>query len=423
MSGLLCKYCATPEGEAGKLFLCSACSSAHYCSVKCQRAAWKDGHKHECETMIARRDDMGASSSHAFDDMKKWCDRNRHVFMLLVNVLLQGSSEVDSMLSSHVIFLDAIYSDSQRAVEVKSHKVVTIADADEEVRKARLSVRKPQLMTDNEHNVSIRQILEGPAPNSTVEMFSVVLISFTSSYGKTMRYVPLGCEPGFLFFRGGPSIEASAADLLHCLNTGKAGFGSCGSKADKVSAGAAATDFACEQIFLGRTSTRITEVRTALLPILTELLMATLLLGSKNLSLRKTHRLRISLLHNADKEVSAVSKCEAVALATLAEGQRKYAPVVMCESRAGRTNEDSWEDLLRGATAEIIEEAARRDSVYLPIVVIEFSTKEPTAQYLLPMFLAKAELKKMASAKFSREHHEQILTRTLHSFGPIPRFG
>lgn len=122
--------------------------------------------------------------------------------------------------------------------------------------------------------------------------------------------------------------------------------------------------------------------------------------------------------YEAEAKASTIRKCEAVAITMLVDGHRKYAPVVHCESRAGTSYHDSWEDLLRGSTAEKVEQAATRDSVYLLVLVIEFSAKEP-AQYVLPMFLAKAEVQRMEGAKCSREHHGQLLAKTLQSLGPV----
>ena len=64
------------------------------------------------------------------------------------------------------------------------------------------------------------------------------------------------------------------------------------------------------------------------------------------------------------------------------------------------------------------EEAARRESIYLPVVVIEFNAAE-SAQYFMPMFLAKSEIKMMEGAKLSLERHEKPLAETCQSLRPI----
>jgi len=47
--GKLCSNCQSPEGQALKHKICSACKQAFYCSVDCQRNHWKSGHKVECK--------------------------------------------------------------------------------------------------------------------------------------------------------------------------------------------------------------------------------------------------------------------------------------------------------------------------------------------------------------------------------------
>ena len=47
-----CSHTSTPAGEP--LTVCLGCGVAAYCSVDCQRAAWRAGHKAECKTMKER---------------------------------------------------------------------------------------------------------------------------------------------------------------------------------------------------------------------------------------------------------------------------------------------------------------------------------------------------------------------------------
>jgi MYND finger len=48
MAGLRCECCEKPRGES-VFMVCERCSLAHYCSVQCQRKAWKEhGHKMVC---------------------------------------------------------------------------------------------------------------------------------------------------------------------------------------------------------------------------------------------------------------------------------------------------------------------------------------------------------------------------------------
>jgi hypothetical protein len=51
ISSQRCVFCfeADNEDEAKSLLRCSRCKTARYCSIDCQRSAWKTGHKHICE--------------------------------------------------------------------------------------------------------------------------------------------------------------------------------------------------------------------------------------------------------------------------------------------------------------------------------------------------------------------------------------
>ena len=79
-SGIVCKRCGEAPDEATKFLLCSVCRGVHYCSVECQRVDWKLGHKKDCQVLVAMNKAFG--SGH--DDAKKWIDRNRLLFMVMV---------------------------------------------------------------------------------------------------------------------------------------------------------------------------------------------------------------------------------------------------------------------------------------------------------------------------------------------------
>ena len=49
VAGKLCSNCQSPEGNALKHKVCSACKSRFYCSTDCQRQDWKQGHNKECK--------------------------------------------------------------------------------------------------------------------------------------------------------------------------------------------------------------------------------------------------------------------------------------------------------------------------------------------------------------------------------------
>jgi ankyrin repeat protein len=54
--GLGCGACGRVEGQDGaRLFVCTGCASARYCSAYCQRGAWR-AHKGECMRLRAARE-------------------------------------------------------------------------------------------------------------------------------------------------------------------------------------------------------------------------------------------------------------------------------------------------------------------------------------------------------------------------------
>ena len=112
---LNCRQCGICDVELGrKMLLCAQCKSVHYCSTKCQSAHWKAEHKTECTVMSMRRQEMGEQ---LYDDLKKWCDKNRYYMTAIAVKLLRAYSETDSMLSSHVVHLEASYYADMRAVK------------------------------------------------------------------------------------------------------------------------------------------------------------------------------------------------------------------------------------------------------------------------------------------------------------------
>jgi hypothetical protein len=52
--GKLCSNCQSPEGTAIKHKVCSQCKTRFYCSVDCQRADWKGGHKDVCKELAKK---------------------------------------------------------------------------------------------------------------------------------------------------------------------------------------------------------------------------------------------------------------------------------------------------------------------------------------------------------------------------------
>lgn len=46
----VCKACGTSDARLSR---CSRCEAVYYCSVECQHAHWKAGHKRECKPKVA----------------------------------------------------------------------------------------------------------------------------------------------------------------------------------------------------------------------------------------------------------------------------------------------------------------------------------------------------------------------------------
>lgn len=368
---------------------------------------------------------METASVACHDDIKKWVDKNRGAFMMLVWRLLHCDVDAECLLSTHVAMLTANYDGIKRAVEVTSHEVVEIDVADQFANEEPPSLSALHTASDY---TSLRCMYSSPYPDSSGEIFSVLLVILATPAGKMLRRIPLGCEPNVALFMQSTRLlhktEGGAVqveNLLDCLNTGRAGLGSCGSKADKVSAAALAGEFADKPEEMQFNNARLAAIRTGLGEHMTELIMFTLLLGSKKHSLRKSHRVRIVLEYNTQMKASVVRKCEAIPIDKLVDGCRKYMPIVPCESQAGlfgKSVKDSWEDTLRGTTAEISSQAALRESVYLPTIVVEFSEK--SRQFVLPMFLANVEVKKMEAYRLSPEGHKGLLLKKLQSLQCIP---
>ena len=62
-------HCAVPDcqrrvkADGASLERCAACLSTFYCSVACQTADWKAGHKAECATLVAEGKTSGGARS------------------------------------------------------------------------------------------------------------------------------------------------------------------------------------------------------------------------------------------------------------------------------------------------------------------------------------------------------------------------
>ena len=203
--------------------------------------------------------------------------------------------------------------------------------------------------------------------------------------------------------------------IVAALNGGFAGAGSCGAKADKVAARAVAADVRKDGALISR---RLSELRVALMPHLTYIYLSVLRLGCKTSSLRKTHCVRIFLRHDSSAKRTKVEKCEAAEIAKLVAANRRHVPVVPVESRLGTADESSLEELLCGTSTHIQEEAARRESVYLPVMLVELS-EAGMHQFHLPNFLAKSEVKKYQKLKLGADEHQVLLAAELNKIEPV----
>lgn len=86
-----CNTCGANRFHA-KIFLCSKCKAAAYCSKECQRMAWK-GHKAACKQTASERDDLKlsplmpapncdvpdqpTSATELVDSMAAWCNKHK----------------------------------------------------------------------------------------------------------------------------------------------------------------------------------------------------------------------------------------------------------------------------------------------------------------------------------------------------------
>ena len=355
------------------------------------------------------------------DDMKKWIDRNRGAFTNLVWRLLDVDVQDTKLLASHVVALETTYDPDKRAVQITDYFTASIEEFDEARPTTPVIVNLP---TTSEGE-RLRDLFQAPWPSASGELFSILVVLMTTPTRRFVRMVPLGCEPSVAEFTTrcrdlvhSSPVPSTVADLVDCINTGRAGFGTCGRKADKVSALITAAQLAKDVEETNFNKLRVSAIRTCLNQHLTELMICTLRLGNKHLTLRKTHRMRLILTNVPGSAESVVHKCEAVSITKLAGEHRTYAPFLNCESRAGTEHHDTWEATLKGTTTAITHEAKVRESVYLPVVVLEFSAQ--SRQYFFPLFLARAELRKAEAARLNLEQHEELFRIRMEALPRIP---
>ena len=399
-----------------KMLLCSVCQSVHYCSAECQRSHWKAGHKAECTFMSWRRQQLGQQ---AHDDMKKWSDKNRGYLAALAGKMLQAYSKNGSMLTSHVVFMDAAYNTQRRSLDV-SIPIVMSADAAQ----AALDDRQEQLALSAYEPIDLKLLLRDQPYRQMTERFkyglrgiAVILLSTSidDASGVLLKVLPMALE-NVSDVSEDPLDGVCIDSVIHALNTGVVGAGSCGRAADKINAIAVADDIVEKYgLTLNR---RIGELRAGLAAHLSDLLFGVLRLGSKRLSLRKTHCMRVVLKHDRVTEQSKVVKCEAIEISKLLDQWRIHMPVVQVESRLGTSNDSCMEELFRGTSQQIRAEAKQRESVYLPCLLVELSDSG-MHQFHLPNFLWKSLVKRYQKLNLSVEAHIEILNAEFRKMSPI----
>lgn len=100
----ICKYCLIPLENVSK---CSACKSAKYCSIKCQRLDWKD-HKQECFKMgqieMSNKAEEVVLSNECFMKIVQYLHHNRipekeiknKLVLCLVSPMFNKSNKVEA---------------------------------------------------------------------------------------------------------------------------------------------------------------------------------------------------------------------------------------------------------------------------------------------------------------------------------------
>ena len=163
---------------------------------------------------------------------------------------------------------------------------------------------------------------------------------------------------------------------------------------------------------------RAGELRSAVAPHMTILSLGALQLCSKMLTLRKTHCLRIFVKHDRKTDHSKVVKCEAVEISKLLDVYRKHLPVLPVESYNGTANQRSMKELLQGPLEQLGSSAERRESVYLPCLLVELSI-DGMKQFLFPNAVLKSEVKKYQRLDLSAKRHQELLDAELQRIAPI----
>ena len=400
MPGYYCKCCgADPDDLNTRPKKCSGCQSAHYCSQRCQKAHWEAEHSKECK----RLSQMRMTDPQAMDDVKTWVDSNRPILADLGWCALHA--EGCSKLASHICLLFITYNGRRRAVHVESAELREF-DSFQESLKGNTSLSFFGA-TDLTKFVAAQKI-----PN----MFSVMAVFCTCTNAdikEVIRIVPLFFEQGFVELKEAFGLtNQTVRDHIGFLNSGIGIAGTCGKKADRVAAAAE-----CEELLQRipeeqrRESCEfpIHKLQDALGMHISHLLTKTLLLGNKKKSLRHTHRLQISMSREPASNSAIIEKCEAVPITLLVARQPRGTPIL----HAGRSTctGESLSEMLDGAAPHVAEEAKRRDSIYLPVIIVV-----DRQVVVLPMFLFKSDLAEIESNKFTRQQHADLLQTTIRAF-------
>lgn len=108
-----CNNCRT-DRFSSKIFLCTRCKAAWYCSKECQKMAWKD-HKASCKRAGQKRDDLNSltvapapncdvpdqptSGAELVDTMSAWCDKHKPAMVQALCAALDIRANPDAHLT------------------------------------------------------------------------------------------------------------------------------------------------------------------------------------------------------------------------------------------------------------------------------------------------------------------------------------
>merc|ERR1712176_377355 len=153
--------------------------------------------------------------------------------------------------------------------------------------------------------------------------------------------------------------------------------------------------------------TRKAEIQEAVMPHISDLLTAVLLLANKDISMRRTHRLQIVLAEGG----TLVETAKAVEMSQLvtAMSEKSIMPVG-CDAK-----ESSAGEIIYGTSDHLKKEARQRNAEYFPVIVVENGSC-----ICWPMFLTHDDLRRIENRNWTREQHLNLLAEIFGRMRPIP---